>query len=423
MQTMGWSRAADQLRARCGRNEKRWDSQNYFVRISSAEYAQTFRSRERVVAAMLWLLHHSTAALLPASAADPKRHLRAALIESRGDPTTLPAKEAIAALVALRPPAPPACADRRRPISEVPLPGIGRHARLCLHLPVSRAGRLAARVPVVLPRPASARLASLSQEWRPLERSSEWSLLSRPDLPDCLGRDKRGRYGYLFGSLGSELFQPLSLPIVVTDVHTFVGGPVSNFWLHGRDDDDPAGTPAIDGPARRQYAEIVEFEVSGRNVDRALAPRGHFPGNEPVRGVLERRGEAWHDDDPLHPRTLHVSAYSSSLLRPAVGLLDVEEESPVWWQLFGPQEPAGLRDMRNLRDVIGLRRAARSVARSATRGAAHARVMDRDGALRGAARPRRVAVEVLFEDEDLRVARRVDGGVTVAERRGGAEPA
>ena len=330
---------------------------------------------------MLWLLHHSTIALLPASAADPKRHLRAALIESRGDPTTLPAKEAIAALVALRPPAPPACVDRRRPISEVPLPGIGRHARLCLHLPVSRAGRLAARVPVVLPRPASARLASLSQEWRPLERSSEWSLLSRPDLPDCLGRDKRGRYGYLFGSLGSELFQPLSVPIVVTDVHTFVGGPVSNFWLHGRDDDDPAGTPAIEGPARRQYAEIVEFEVSGRNVDRALAPRGHFPGNEPVRGVLERRGEAWHDDDPLHPRTLHVSAYSSSLLRPAVGLLDVEEESPVWWQLFGPQEPAGLRDMRNLRDVIGLRRAARSVARSATRGAAAARCGR--GAVRG----------------------------------------
>ena len=120
------------------------------------------------------------------------------------------------------------------------------------------------------PRPASARLASLSQEWRPLERSSEWSLLSRPDLPGCLGRDKRGRYGYLLGSLGSELFQPLSLPIVVTAVHTFVGGPVSNFWLHGRDD-APAGSPVNDGPARRQYAEIVEFEVSGRNVDRALA--------------------------------------------------------------------------------------------------------------------------------------------------------
>ena len=373
-------------------------------------------------------LYHSSIALVPASAADAKRHLRAALIESRGDPTTLPAKEAIAALVALRPPAPPVCADSGGPSVQCLPPGIGRRARLRPRLPALRAGRAAARVPAVAPRPAStclsSHLASLSsQEWRPLERSSEWSLLSRPDLPDCLGRDKRGRYGYLFGSLGSELFQPLSLPIVVTDVHTFVGGPVSNFWLHGRDDDDPAGTPAIDGPARRQYAEIVEFEVSGRNVDRALAPRGHFPGNEPVRGVLERRGEAWHDDDPLHPRTLHVSAYSSSLLRPAVGLLDVEEESPVWWQLFGPQEPAGLRDMRNLRDVIGLRRAARSVARSATRGAAHARVMDRDGALRGAARPRRVAVEVLFEDEDLRVARRVDGGVTVAERRGGAEPA
>ena len=286
-------------------------------------------------------------------------------------------------------------------------------------------------MPAVAPRPAStclsSHLASLSsQEWRPLERSSEWSLLSRPDLPGCLGRDKRGRYGYLLGSLGCELFQPLSLPIVVTAVHTFVGGPVSNFWLHGRDD-GPAGSPVNDGPARRQYAEIVEFEVSGRNVDRALAPRGHFPGNEPVRGVLERRGEAWHDEDPLHPRTLHVSAYSSSLLRPAVGLLDVEEESPVWWQLFGPQEPAGLQDMSSMRDMVGLRRAARSAARSATRGAArgaaHARVMDRDGALRGAARPRRVAFELLFEDEDLRVARRADGGVTVAERRGGVEPA
>lgn len=276
-------------------------------------------------------------------------------------------------------------------------------------------------MPAVAPRPASARLASLSQEWRPLERSSEWSLLSRPDLPGCLGRDKRGRYGYLLGSLGSELFQPLSLPIVVTAVHTFVGGPVSNFWLHGRDD-APAGSPVNDGPARRQFAEIVEFEVSGRNVDRALAARGHFPGNEPVRGVLERRGEAWHDDDLLHPRTLHVSAYSSSLLRPTLGLLDVEEESPVWWQLFGPQEPAGLRDMSSMRDMVGLRRAARSAARSATRGAAHARVMDRDGTLYGTPRPRRVAFELLFEDEDLRVARRDDGGVTVAERRGGVEP-
>ena len=134
------------------------------------------------------------------------------------------------------------------------------------------------------PRPSSTHLSSRlsSQDWRPLERSSEWSLLSRPDLPGCLGRDKRGRYGYLLGSLGSELFQPLSLPMVVTDVHTFVGGPVSSFWLHGRDD-GPAGSRAAGRPARRQYAEIIEFEVSGRNVDRALAPRGHFPGNEPVR--------------------------------------------------------------------------------------------------------------------------------------------
>ena len=70
--------------------------------------------------------------------------------------------------------------------------------------------------------------------------------------------------------------------MVVTDVHTFVGGPVSSFWLHGRDD-GPAGSRAAGRPARRQYAEMIEFEVSGRNVDRALAPRGHFPGNEPVR--------------------------------------------------------------------------------------------------------------------------------------------
>ena len=324
------------------------------------------------------------------------------------------------------------CADSGGPSVQCLSPGIGRRAKPWPCLSALRAGRAAARVPAVAPRTAStclsSHLASLSsQEWRPLERSSEWSLLSRPDLPGCLGRDKRGRYGYLLGSLGCELFQPLSLPIVVTAVHTFVGGPVSNFWLHGRDD-GPAGSPVNDGPARRQYArrqyaEIVEFEVSGRNVDRALAPRGHFPGNEPVRGVLERRGEAWHDEDPLHPRTLHVSAYSSSLLRPAVGLLDVEEESPVWWQLFGPQEPAGLRDMSSMRDMVGLRRAARSATRGVTHGAAHARVMDRDGALRGAARPRRVAFELLFEDEDLRVARRADGGVTVAERRGGVEPA
>lgn len=292
-------------------------------------------------------------------------------------------------------------------------------------LPLLRPGQVAARVS------APPQLASThSQEWRPaLERSSEWSLISQPDLPNCLGRDRRGRYGYLLGSLGSELFQPLSLPIVVTAVHTFVGGPVNNFWLHGYDDDPVSnpvrsslangglvnGAPAGGGPARRQYAETVEFEVSGRNVDRALAPRGHFPGNEPVRGVIERRGEAWHD--PVHPRRLHVAAYSRTLLRPAValavGLADVEEEYPVWWQLFGPQEPAGLRR------TVRLRRAARSV----TQGVVHPRVMERDGELRSAARPRRVAVELLFEDDELRIARRHGGGVTVAERRGGVKPA
>ncbi len=76
--------------------------------------------------------------------------------------------------------------------------------------------------------------------------------------------------------------------MVITDVHTFVGGPVSSFWLHGRED-GPAGSRAAGRPARRQYAEIIEFEVSGRNVDRALAPRGHFPGNEPVRVRVRAR--------------------------------------------------------------------------------------------------------------------------------------
>ena len=65
------------------------------------------KTRLDCVTTMISWLYHSSIALVPASAADPKRHLRAALIESRGDPTTLPAKEAIAALVALRPPAPP----------------------------------------------------------------------------------------------------------------------------------------------------------------------------------------------------------------------------------------------------------------------------------------------------------------------------
>ena len=74
------------------------------------------------------LVHATSIALVPASAAEPKRQLRAALIESRGDPTTRPAKEAIAALVALRPPAPSVCIQRR-PISAVPLTGIGRRAR------------------------------------------------------------------------------------------------------------------------------------------------------------------------------------------------------------------------------------------------------------------------------------------------------
>ena len=233
------------------------------------------------------LVHATSIALVPASAAEPKRQLRAALIESRGDPTTRPAKEAIAALVALRPPAPSVCIQRR-PISAVPLTGIGRRARpwpRCRRReqPGSSLGACSgASTRLDPPQPTSASSRLSSQDWRPLERSSEWSLLSRPDLPGCLGRDKRGRYGYLLGSLGSELFQPLSLPMVITDVHTFVGGPVSSFWLHGRED-GPAGSRAAGRPARRQYAEIIEFEVSGRNVDRALAPRGHFPGNEPVR--------------------------------------------------------------------------------------------------------------------------------------------
>ena len=237
----------------------------------------------------------------------------------------------------------------------------------------------------------------------------------------------RGRYGYLLGSLGSELYQPLSLPIVVTAVHTFVGGPASTFWLHGRDDEfagslvggslangltaSGGGGPAGGGPVRRQYSQTVEFEVSGRNVDRALAPRGHFPGNEPVRGVIERRGEAW--SDPLHPRRLHASAYSSTLLRPAARVADAEEDLPVWWQLFGPQEPAGLARGPKLR------RAARAASRRAT----YPRVMDRGGALRGAVRPQQVAVDLLFEDEELRVTRQLGGRLAVAERRGSTEAA
>jgi len=79
--------------------------------------------------------------------------------------------------------------------------------------------------------------------------------------------------------------------------------------------------------------------------------------------------------------------------------------------------------MSSMRDMAGLRRAARSAARRATPGVAHARVMELGGTLCGAARPRRMAFELLYEDEDLRVARRAGGLVTVSERRGSLDPA
>ena len=117
------------------------------------------------------LVHATSIALVPASAAGPKRQLRAALIESRGDPTTRPAKEAIAALVALRPPALGVC-NQWRPISAVPLPGIGRRARprcRCREQPGSSLGACSgASTRLDPPRPTSA-LAS------PLRIGVRWS--------------------------------------------------------------------------------------------------------------------------------------------------------------------------------------------------------------------------------------------------------
>ena len=91
------------------------------------------------------------------------------------------------------------------------------------------------------------------------QAGSPFKRYSRPSLKQWTTQYKAiTGFEYLF-------FQPLSLPMVITDVHTFVGGPVSSFWLHGRDD-GPAGSRAAGRPARRQYAEMIEFEVSGRNM-------------------------------------------------------------------------------------------------------------------------------------------------------------
>ena len=95
---------------------------------------------------------------------------------------------------------------------------------------------------------------------------------------------------------------------------------------------------------------------------------------------------------------------SSAAAHPAPPLPAVAQ---VWWQLFGPQEPRALPRGPRLRRAAG----------GWLRGTAPARDMDAGGALRFAhARPRVEALEVLFQDEELRVTRSNRGFVVVAER-------
>ena len=86
-------------------------------------------------------------------------------------------------------------------------------------------------------------------------------------------------YVYPLGRVSLEQFQPLALPVAIMAMRTQIGRT------------EPAGSE--DAPLL--YREFVAFEVSGQDADRVLMTRGHFPGNEAVRGLLVRQGKIWRD--------------------------------------------------------------------------------------------------------------------------------
>ena len=95
--------------------------------------------------------------------------------------------------------------------------------------------------------------------------AGEWTTVSRPDLPGCMGRDKRGRNVYRLGWTWDSIFQPLELPVSVSSEVVRVARPVGN-----------AG---VDRSAPRHvFTQEIAFEAEGRAVDSILMSRGHYPG-------------------------------------------------------------------------------------------------------------------------------------------------
>ena len=46
----------------------------------------------------------------------------------------------------------------------------------------------------------------------------EWSVISKPDFPDGLGQDAKGRYMFTLGRASFNMFQPLDLPIALDGI-------------------------------------------------------------------------------------------------------------------------------------------------------------------------------------------------------------
>ncbi|KAL3924703.1 MAG: hypothetical protein SGPRY_003841 [Prymnesium sp.] len=127
-----------------------------------------------------------------------------------------------------------------------------------------------------------------------------WEVLSKPDFPDSLGTDGKGRYMFTLGRASFNMYQPVKLPIALDAIRNDV-------------------LPSAEGTL--SYGLEIPFETAGEE-------------GKPMSGVMFNYGECWKDEE-VEGR--YGVKFTGGSMRPAARTT-VEE----WLTVFGQQDQ---RDM------------------------------------------------------------------------------